>query len=343
MPNLQNDMDVLSPCVSLHLTRSATTLILAAGLLVVAGCNRGHSADVVATVNGHAIMLADLEKRYTMQLGNAQQQQPQQQPPTKEQADSLRLQALHDMIDTEIVEQRAAKMNLTATNEEVDAKIAEMKAPFTEVQFEQKLKESNQTLDELKHDVRRGLTGNKLLNKEINSKITVTDADVTNYFNQHKSEFNLMETQYHLAQILVTAAPSTQPGNLQGSKATNDAEAEKKIKALKNRLDSGEDFGALAMNFSESQTKKPVSYSIFKLLSREPAGQRELSDPRVQQAIRQQLQGGPVAASEGGVLRDVARPGKGRKFLCGTDIQERRALSVPPMVALSAGSTGFSG
>jgi peptidyl-prolyl cis-trans isomerase SurA len=280
-------------------------------------------------------MRADLDKRYAVQLGNAQQQQPQQQP-TKEQADALRLQALHDLIDIEMIEQRAAKMNLTATNEEVDAKIAEMKAPFpSEEAFEQKLKESNQTLDELKHDVRRGLTSNKLLNKEINSKITVTDADVANYFNQHKSEFNLVETNYRLAQILVTDTPSAQPGNLQGSKATNDVEAEKKIKALKNRLESGEDFGALAMNFSESpetspgggdmgfvadsqmrrdpeiyaaisklkpgeitnvlpimdpQTKKPAGYAIFKVLSRDPAGQRDLSDPRVQQTIRQQLQ-----------------------------------------------------
>ena len=337
MPKPQNDSNTSFTQLSLHLTRTTATLIVAVGLFAAAGCNRSHSADVVATVNGHAIMRADLDKRYAIQLGNAQQQQPQQQP-TKEQADALRLQALHDLIDIEMIEQRAAKMNLTATNEEVDAKIAEMKAPFpSEEAFEQKLKESNQTLDELKHDVRRTLTSNKLLNKEINSKITVTDADVANYFNQHKSEFNLVETNYRLAQILVTDTPSSQPGNLQGSKATNDAEAEKKIKALKNRLDSGEDFGALAMNFSESpetspgggdmgfvadsqlrrdpeiyaaisklksgeitnilpmmdpQTKKPGGYAIFKVLSRDPAGQRDLSDPRVQQAIRQQLQEG---------------------------------------------------
>ena len=59
---------------------------------------------------------------------------------------------LHALIDQEIVEQRAAKMNLTATNEEVDAKLAEMKAPYTEEQFQERLKASNQTVDDLKHD-----------------------------------------------------------------------------------------------------------------------------------------------------------------------------------------------
>ncbi len=185
--------------------------------------------------------------------GAAWRAQQQQQQPTSEQADSLRLNVLRQLIDEEIVEQRAAKMNLTATNEEVDAKLAEMKAPYTEEQFSEKLKASNHTLDDVKHDIRRSLTINKLLSKEIDSKITVTDADVANYYNAHKAEFNLLETQYHLAQIQVTSVPSEQPGNLQNSKAMNDVEAKKKIQALKNRLDSGEDFGALAMNFSERQ------------------------------------------------------------------------------------------
>jgi peptidyl-prolyl cis-trans isomerase SurA len=34
---------------------------------------------------------------------------------------------------------------------------------------------------------------------------------------------------------------------------------------------------------------KVVGYAIYKLISREPAGQRELNDPRVQQAIHQSL------------------------------------------------------
>jgi peptidyl-prolyl cis-trans isomerase SurA len=301
-------------------------------IVLVAGCNRSHSADVVATVNGHAIMRADMDRMYTAQLGQAQGQTP-----SPEQADSLRLNIVRELIDEEIVEQRAAKMNLTATTEDVDAKLAEMKAPYTEEQFNQQLKASNRTLDDVKHDVRRSLTIAKLLNKEINSKVTVSDLDISNYYNQHKSEFNLIETQYHLAEIRVTGVPSPQPGNLQGSKATTDAEAKKKIQALKNRLDAGEDFGTIAMNFSEnpetasnggdmgfhyesemrgdptiyaavlklkpmgitdilplldSQTKKPVGYAIYKLLSREPAGQRDLNDPRVQQAIRQQLRDG---------------------------------------------------
>jgi len=334
VPTLLTETDHSFPMRRSRQVSFPVALTLAVGLLPAVGCNRGHSADVVATVNGHAIMRKDLDRGYQTQLGDS----PQQQQLSQEQADSLRLNVLRALIDQEIVEQRAAKMNLTATNEEVDAKFAEMKAPYTEEQFQERLKASNQTVDDLKHALRQNLTINKLLNKEINSKITVTDADVANYYNQNKAGFNLRETQYHLAQIQVTDAPSTQPGNLQNSKATNDVDAKRKIQALKNRLDSGEDFGTLAMNFSEQaetapnggdmgfvgesqmqhadpavfaaitklkagevteilplldgQSKRPVGYAIYKLLSRDPPGQRDLNDPRVQQAIRQQLREG---------------------------------------------------
>jgi peptidyl-prolyl cis-trans isomerase SurA len=39
----------------------------------------------------------------------------------------------------------------------------------------------------------------------------------------------------------------------------------------------------------DAQTHKPAGYAIYKLISKESAGQRDLSDPRVQQSIRQQL------------------------------------------------------
>ena len=101
-----------------------------------------------------------------------------QQASTPDQADSIRLNIIHTLILEAIIDQRAAKQGLTATDAEVEAKLAEMKAPYTEEQFQAKLKAANLTLDELKRDVRRSLTQEKLINKEINSRITVTDADV---------------------------------------------------------------------------------------------------------------------------------------------------------------------
>jgi peptidyl-prolyl cis-trans isomerase SurA len=214
----------------------------------VAGCHRTHGPDVVATVNGKPIMRAEVEQLYQNNLGDSQQQ------PSKEQADIVRMNIIRQLIDEEILMQRAAKLNLTATDEEVDNQLNELKAPFTQEEFNKRLADKHLTLDDLKRQIRRSKTEDKLLNKEINSKINISDSDISSYYNAHKSEFNLIEPMYHLAQIIVTSQPlpqQQQTSNLQNSKATNDAEAKKKIEMLHNRLESGEDFGLLAQNFSE--------------------------------------------------------------------------------------------
>ncbi|HWB33337.1 MAG TPA: SurA N-terminal domain-containing protein [Acidobacteriaceae bacterium] len=328
--------------------------VAAVSLAFLAGCNRKQSQDVVATVNGHAIMKADMERLYEEQLGQAPTQLP-----TPEQADQLRLRVVDGLIEQEIIDQRAAKMNLTATPEEVDAKIADIKAPYTEEQFSERLKASHRTLDDLKREVRQQLTIDKLINKEINSKVSVSDANVTSYYNEHKAEFAFVEPMYHLAEIRVTSVPSQQPGNLQGSKATTDAEARKKIAALKVRLDSGDDFANLAANYSENpetasnggdmgfvpesqlrtnppvydavsklkagqttevlplldgETKKPVGYEIYKLIAREPAGQRDIDDPRVQQLIRQQLHDGRTELLKAAYLEMLRNQAKVENF-----------------------------
>jgi len=308
--------------------RFVVLFLLSGALLpVLGGCHRSVSPDVMATVNGKEILRADLEKYYRNNLGDTQQQ------PSDEQADIVRLNILKQMIEDEILQQRAAKLNLAASDEDVNAKLTEMKTPYTQEEWDKQLKQRNLTVDDLKRDLRRSLTKTKLLNKEIESKINITDAEISSYYAAHKSEFNLIEPQYHLAQIVVTSAAAQQSGNLQNNKASGDADAKKKIQTLHNRLESGEDFGAVAMNFSENtntasnggdmgfiaesalrsdqevynaisklkpgqitevlpiydNSRHAVGYAIYKLLAHEPAGQRELNDPRVQQTIRQYL------------------------------------------------------
>ena len=294
------------------------------------GCHRAPSADVVATVNGKDILRADVEKYYKANLGDTPQQ------PSAQQADIVRLNILKGMIEDEILWQRAAKLNLTASDDDVNAKLTEMKAPYTPEEFDKQLQARNISLDDLKRDLRRSLTKTKLLNKEIESKISVTDPEISSFYDAHKAEFNLIEPQYHLAQIAVTTGPAQQTGNLQNNKASGEADARKKIQALYNRLESGEDFSTVAINFSENpntasnggdmgfvaesqlhtqpdvftaiQKLKPseitdvlpvydssgpgrrvAGFAIYKLIAREPAGQRALNDARVQQAIRTSL------------------------------------------------------
>lgn len=333
------------------LTVAASLLLAFLLLLTGSGCTQKQAgADVMATVNGRKITRTEVEKYYNNQTADAPQK------PSQEQADSLRLSILRELIDNEILMQRAEKMGLLATDEEINSKLAEIKAPYTQEEFDKRLKERNLTLDDFKRDLRRSLTVDKVLNKEVTSKINVSDQDITNYYNAHKAEFNLVEPQYHLAQIFVTTAPNPQVHNLKNDKAQNEADARKKIQMLVNRLDSGDDFGTLAMNYSEDpetsgnggdlgftpesslkntdpvtrdaviklkpgqyttvitvmnpMTRQLVGFRVVKLITKESAGQRELSDPRVQEAIRSQLRDRReqlLKAAYYEVLRDQAK------------------------------------
>ena len=315
----------------LKLTSSSRVAVsLAAVTLIVslAGCNSSTGGNVMAIVDGRKIFRADVDKYYENQVASAQQQ------PAGEQATTLRLNILHELIDDEILMRRAEKLGLLATDEEVDRKFSEIKSPYSPQEFEARLKDKKLTETDFKHDLRRSLTVDKVLNKEVTSKISITDQDISDYYNAHKAEFNLIEPQYHLSQIFVTPMPNPQAHN-QNNKAQNEAEARKKIQMVSNRLESGDDFATLAMNYSEDPetsgnggdlgftpesalkntdgttreavlkmkpgqyspvisvtnpaTKQAIGFRIVKLVAKEPAGQRELADPRVQQAIRSQL------------------------------------------------------
>src|SRR6201997_5041613 len=228
------------------LCRQTLALFAMSALAVLTACqSKQQSVDVMATVDGRKILRSDVDTLYQNQTVCSEQQ------PVGEQATSLRLSILRELIDDEILTHRADKLGLLATDEEIERKLNELKSPYTQEQFDEKMKDKKITLDDFKRDLRRSITVEKVLNKEVTSKINISDQDVSNYYSAHKGEFNLIEAQYHLAQIYVSPMPNPQVHNLKNDKAQNEADARKKIQMLANRLDSGDDFATLAMNYSE--------------------------------------------------------------------------------------------
>ncbi|MEO8027507.1 MAG: peptidylprolyl isomerase, partial [Bryobacteraceae bacterium] len=183
------------------------------------------------------------------------------------------------------------------------------------------------TVEDLKAQVRRDLSIQRLFNKEITSQISISEKDITDFYNANKASFNLAEPQVHMAQILVTPGVDN-VRNLKSDDAQDDATARKKIESLAQRVRAGEDFSALAQNYSEDpnssqnggdlgyipesslekanvELRKAVmamqpgqvtpvirtaeGYRLLKVMSKEPAGQRDLADPKVQQTIRETL------------------------------------------------------
>jgi len=299
------------------------TLTLVLSLLaMLVGCNRAAPANVAATVNGRAITYAELDKQFESQFGAGGERS------SGDQAMIQKLEVLRTLVDNEIMLQRAEKLSLMAVDADVDAKFNELKAPYTQEEFQKQLDARKMSVDELKAQLRRDLSVQKLFNKEITSQITISDKDITDFYAANKASFNLAEPQIHMAQILVTPNPDPNVRNLKNDKARDEEQARKKIQSIATRVRQGEDFAMLAQNYSEDPNSSqnggdlgfipesalekanadlrrtlialrpgettaplhtPEGYRILKLITREPAGQRELSDPKVQQTIRETL------------------------------------------------------
>jgi peptidyl-prolyl cis-trans isomerase SurA len=297
-------------------------LAAASSALILGSCKHAPPAGVAAEVNGRAITDAELDKIYQTQF-------PQQvEGGNEDLINTQKLDVLGSLITNEIMLQKAEKLGLSAVDADVETELNKMKAPYTEEEFQKQLTDRKLAVNDLKSQIRRQLTVDKLVTKEITSHITITDADVASFYNANKSSFNLAEPQIHMAQILVTPAPDPEVHNLKNSKAQNDAEARSKIQDLLARLKRGDDFAMVAQNYSEDSksassggdmgfipesamgkanpelSKLVLSlqpggisqiihteegYRILKVISREPAGQRDLNDPRVQTTIRETL------------------------------------------------------
>ena len=204
-----------------------------------------HAPDVWAVVNGQEIKKDEVDKYYRTRVN------PEGQEPSEEEALSLKLNVLDELIYNEILFERAKKLGLEASDGEVEDKFTERKSPYTEEEFQRQLREQGMTVDDWKQDMRRQLSIQKLLNREVLSKITITDQEVADYYNANKAQFNFAEPSYHLAQIVVTPRKDQQIRNRKNDDATNESEALRKTKMLMDRLNSGADFAQLAMDYSE--------------------------------------------------------------------------------------------
>jgi peptidyl-prolyl cis-trans isomerase SurA len=301
-----------------------TTGLMAALLLVIAaGCKSNTQTGVVAIVNGYKITYTELEQYYQSQVERAQA------PASDDEQKMLRLNLLREVIDRQIMLQRAEKLGLMAVDSEVEARLKEYRAPYdNDAAFEANLKGRGMTLEDLKIELRRTLTIEKLFNKEVTSHITVPDTELKAFYEENKASFNLPEQQVHLAQILVTAKPEAPVPNLRNDDARDAETAQAKIEMIAQRLQNGADFAETAQNLSEDPVStasggdlgfipqssleradvtlrrvvaslspgevSPVirtgeEFRIIRLISVEPAGQRDYSDPRVQQTLRETL------------------------------------------------------
>lgn len=290
----------------MHSAKSSSVLralALTAGLAIAAsGCGSRQAEqpaavppDTWATVDGRSITRDDVEKVFRRSPEGAS-------PVSPEEAMTVKLSILNEMILQDILLARARSLNIQVTDADLDSAYAERKKNMTDATFEEELKKRSLTAADLRENLRRELITNKLIEQEVTSKISVTDQEVNEFYTANRAQFTLAEESYRLAQIVVSPDRAPQAVNRTGNDATNAQEASFKVRMIMERLQAGASFADVAMDYSEDPETAPRGGELGLV----PVSALQRAPEALRKAVIGQKPGTVSVASSGGVHTIVA-------------------------------------
>ncbi len=192
--------------------------------LLLFGCNIGKSGEYVALVSGEKIYLEEYNSRFNTRLELLKKTSDL----GEEQIGKLRREFLDEMIDEKIMFRRAREVNIDVSGKELRKRIEEIQSDYGKDGFNKVFKEKDD-YQAWQEELEKRMVLEKLIEREVNSAVSVSDEEALAYFKSHPTGWTAGES-VHVSQIVL---PSRN-------------KAEETLSRLKN----GEDFGTLAKEVS---------------------------------------------------------------------------------------------
>ncbi|GAA0085991.1 peptidylprolyl isomerase [Clostridium sp. MB05] len=194
-----------------------------------------------------------------------------------EQIKTVKTQALNMLVDEKIMTKKAEDLGLAPTQEEVDTEtkkyIDSIKANYGgEEGLNKALEATGMTLDEYTTKLSEGMKNQLISTKvaeEIFKDINISDEDIKTYYDENKDSFG----EANVAHILISD--------------------EAKAKEIRERAAKGEDFAALAKEFSEDPGTKDaggslgvVPYNSTQYVAEFVAGVKNLKEGEISEPVK---------------------------------------------------------
>ena len=272
------------------------------------------SPDVWAVVGGREIRKDLVERAYRRVA-------PATPVPSEEEALAAKLRLLEELIDQDILLERARVLKVEVTDAELDKAYAERKSNMPEDAFRKELDQRGLAPEDMRTDLRRELTVQKLLEQEVGSKIVIGDDAIRHFYETNRAQFNVAETRHRIAQIVVTPVRNPQVRNRANDDAASPAEAQRKVRMLVERLKSGADFASLARDYSEDPQTAPQGGDLGFV----PVSALNQVAPALRQAVLKAKPGDVTTVSAGGghvLVLVVAREAAGQRDLSTPGVRE---------------------
>ncbi len=198
------------------------------------------SKDTVAVVNGVEISRADFDA----EISRARQQfAGMGQPISGERLSEIKKDVLENLIGRELLYQTSQKHGIKVDEAAINNQLAMLKKRFpSEAEFNKVLSKNNLSEAAMRAQLERNTAIKEFIDKQFVQKVTISDKESKAYYESNPDLFKQPE-QVQASHILIKI----------DSKAdeSQKAQARKKIEKIQKRLQKGEDFAALAKEFSQ--------------------------------------------------------------------------------------------
>jgi peptidyl-prolyl cis-trans isomerase SurA len=216
--------------------------------------------EIVARVNNNIVTRADMRKAREQLYAEARQQTDQ--AAADQDAKEHEKDLLRDLIDQQLLLEKAQELGITADTELVkrlDDLRKQMHADSME-DLEKAAQSQGISFEDFKQNMKNNILTQRVIGQEVGGHITVTNQDIQQYYDQHKSELDRPE-QVRLSEILISTQTAPPVKNDKGEATLPEtaspeavAQAQEKANQVYAMLQKGDKFDDLAKKYSNGPT-----------------------------------------------------------------------------------------
>jgi peptidyl-prolyl cis-trans isomerase SurA len=197
---------------------------------------------VVAVVNDGVVLQSELEMQ-TREIETRLRAQHVSLPPES----VLRQQVLDRLVQEEIQQQHADRAGIKVSDEQVNSAMEDIAShqKLTLEQLPEKLAADGIDYPQYRIELKREIARQLLRQRDVLQRIVVTPRELDQYL-EHQKKTASAANEYNVAHILIAVAQDAKPAQL--------AQSTKLAHEIDDRAHNGEDFGALAVTYSQSES-----------------------------------------------------------------------------------------
>jgi peptidyl-prolyl cis-trans isomerase SurA len=242
---------------------------LLGGLFLILGFLSSSEAVVdriVAVVNKEIITLSEVEKMISQLKGEIEGKDHLER---RERVNELSRMALERLIEEKLIDQEVRKSGVKVAAKEVDGTIEEIKRrnSATQEELEKALAGDGLTFETFKKEIEKKLLRTKLIQYAVKIEPNVGEKELRDYYLKNADRFKTEET-YRPGHILFKVPKEASPEEVRQLRT--------KCQKVLERIKAGEDFGEMAVFYSEDiSSKDRGDLGVFKKGELLPAFEKE--------------------------------------------------------------------